>query len=226
MKKNILILTTISLIVTISVFTGCKKSSADIVPPNMTLLGANPFYIQESTIWVEPHAIASDNMDGPIAAIPSGTINTGNTGTYFITYTATDKAGNITTLTRTVYVVNVAGPYTNAIHVSPDPPGGVGDSTFYNTPTMTLSSDGVGKVTVHNFGNYINSNVYFDLTSPNALILPVQTVQCGTDSLFRTFQGTGTISATYNYTTQIIINYTEFALNVYPSISSQDTFFR
>ncbi len=225
MKKNNLILIAIALIATTSVFTGCKKKSTDITPPYMTILGANPYYIQKSWIWAEPGAIASDDIDGKVAATASGAINTGNAGVYYVNYTATDNSGNVTTLTRTVYVVDLNGPYSIAKLISPYP---VGDTTITTNTNMTLSTDGTGKLAISNFANYANANVYCTLSGMNSLNIPVQTVTCGTAPTIyaRTFSGTGTINPTYNYTNQIVINFTELTLNISPSVSSQESFFR
>lgn len=43
-------------------------------------------------------------MDGNVAVVTGGTVNTAQTGSYLITYTATDTVGNIATATRTVTV--------------------------------------------------------------------------------------------------------------------------
>lgn len=54
---------------------------------------------------------ATDDIDGTITNISvSGTVNTAVAGTYTITYSVTDAAGNVTTATRTVTVSAVAYP--------------------------------------------------------------------------------------------------------------------
>ena len=55
----------------------------------------------------EPGATARDARDGVIAPeniITTGTVDTATAGTYTITYTVTDAAGNVGTKTRTVTV--------------------------------------------------------------------------------------------------------------------------
>jgi hypothetical protein len=46
-----------------------------------------------------------DNIDGSVAVTSSGSVNTNIIGTYIITYTANDTAGNIATATRAVKVI-------------------------------------------------------------------------------------------------------------------------
>lgn len=77
----------------------------DNVPPVINLNGTNPHYVELNGTYTEPGAVATDNVDPNFAATPSGTVNTGIPGTYVITYTATDAAGNnATPVTRDVIV--------------------------------------------------------------------------------------------------------------------------
>jgi hypothetical protein len=218
MKKNILSLSAIALIAFASVFTGCKKTATDTVAPVITVVGANPYYIQKLAFWSDPGATASDDVDGTVVATGAGTVTTSTTGAYTVTYTATDKAGNTSTLTRTVNVVDVDGYYATVVDVSPYPSG---TNSTYNE-TAHLATDGSGKVNLTKFGDYTNGSVYFNMTSPTALTVPSQTVVCGAaPAPSRTFQGSGTISTT---APQIVINFTEVTNGT--TITSQDSYTR
>lgn len=82
----------------------------DNVPPNITLNGENPIIIYIGSIYTDPGAKATDNIDGPIPVIITGSVDTNTIGTYTITYTATDNAGNSASITRTIKVIyNFAG---------------------------------------------------------------------------------------------------------------------
>jgi len=81
----------------------------DNQPPVVTLQGDNPLVLERGTPYVEPGYTASDNTDGDVTASVqvSGSVNHQATGTYTLTYTATDRAGNRSTpVTRQVQVVN------------------------------------------------------------------------------------------------------------------------
>jgi surface protein len=81
----------------------------DVTGPDITLGGFNG---NDSVIeWTQGYdyqdfeASAVDTRDGTVTVTSSGVVNSNTTGTYTITYTATDEAGNTTTVTRTVNVV-------------------------------------------------------------------------------------------------------------------------
>ena len=79
----------------------------DTTPPLITILGDNPANISLGANYSDAGATATDDTDGSVTAIASGTVNIHIPGTYTITYTATDHAGNVATLTRTVNVADV-----------------------------------------------------------------------------------------------------------------------
>ncbi len=78
--------------------------SKDETAPVILLHGNNPFYVEEGQTYVEPGASATDNLLGIVDVSISGEVNTSQPGTYTITYTASDAAGNTATETRTVIV--------------------------------------------------------------------------------------------------------------------------
>ena len=82
----------------------------DTTPPVITLTGNNPMTITVGDTFNDPGATASDNVDGDISSSISATsnINTAIAGTYTITYTVNDTAGNNSALVRTVIVKALA----------------------------------------------------------------------------------------------------------------------
>ncbi len=196
-------MTSIALLAITLTNTGCKKSDADTTKPVITIVGSNPYYFQVSTTtasYLDQGASANDDVDGALVATPSGTVTSTQLGTYTITYTATDKAGNVATATRTVYVVDIAGAYATVVD---DTVPSVG-APFTYADNMTMTSD--GKVTVTKFGDYTGGSVHFNLNGPSSLTLPSQTVTCGSPSASRTFSGSGTINST---APTVVINFTE-----------------
>jgi hypothetical protein len=192
-------------IISSSVFTGCKKTDDDTNAPIITVNGNKTFFNQLGTSYTDAGASASDDVDGAIAVTTSGvgSVNVNAVGTYVITYTAKDKAGNLATSTRTVYVVDIAGTY-SVVDTSPYP----GGSTSNYTETATLSTTTNGKVNVLKFGNYVNGAASFNLTSGSALTMPSQNVTCGNPSANRNFVGSGSVQ-TVGGVTVLTIDYTE-----------------
>ncbi len=80
----------------------------DTTPPVITLLGASPMEVSIGESFVDPGATASDNVDGDISAniSVSGNVDTSTAGSYQLTYSVSDAAGNLATpVVRTVNVV-------------------------------------------------------------------------------------------------------------------------
>ncbi len=77
----------------------------DIVKPVITLNGATTITVIQGKKYTELGATATDDRDGTVTVKTTVTVTTIKVGTYTVTYTATDKAGNKATKTRTVKVV-------------------------------------------------------------------------------------------------------------------------
>ena len=82
-------------------------------PPVITLLGDNPQTVEAGSAYAEAGATALDVIDGDVSTsiiIDASAVDTGNPGSYTVTYTVTDEAGNIGTATRTVDVEDTTAP--------------------------------------------------------------------------------------------------------------------
>lgn len=89
----------------------CNK---DNNPPVITVTGFNPYIhciiqLQDTTIYseyIDAGATAVDEEDGDLtsAISTSSNVDIHLTGTYFVTYSVKDKAGNEATATRSVNV--------------------------------------------------------------------------------------------------------------------------
>ena len=77
----------------------------DTEAPVITLIGESNITIDLNSTYEDEGATALDVVDGSVSVNTGGSVDTGIAGTYTLTYTATDKAGNTSTLTRTVNVV-------------------------------------------------------------------------------------------------------------------------
>lgn len=80
----------------------------DDVPPVITLNGSSAITLALGQAWVEPGATANDNVNGTVAVVITGSVNTAVAGAYTLTYTATDAAGNADVLYRVVTVTSGA----------------------------------------------------------------------------------------------------------------------
>jgi len=78
----------------------------DIIKPIITLKGEDNLIINLGEAYEDAGATALDDVDGEIPVIMTGSVDTSKIGTYILTYTAKDKALNISTLTRTINVIN------------------------------------------------------------------------------------------------------------------------
>ena len=177
MKKNILNLSAIAMIALASVFTGCKKD--DITPPVVTLTGNASMTISLQGTYNELGATATDDKDGTITPVASGTVNTNLTGTYTITYTATDAAGNVGTATRSVIVQNDAFALAGTYGVSENISG-----TIYTFPqTVSVSTTVNNRVEFNKFANYANNTSIYVMLTGTSINLPSQTAtSIGTDN--------------------------------------------
>ncbi|MBD3418510.1 MAG: DUF5011 domain-containing protein [Chitinivibrionales bacterium] len=95
-----------------------QQNAADTDPPVLTLLGDNPSTLKVGDTFSDPGATAIDAQDGDITqsiAITS-TVDAAKAGTYEVTYTISDAAGNTSSAKRIVKVENVV---TNKDTVAP-----------------------------------------------------------------------------------------------------------
>ena len=79
-------------------------NSKDVTPPELRLNGDTEITMAVGTEFVDPGYTATDDYDGDITnkVVISGTINNAKAGTYELTYTVSDTAGNTTSKKRTV----------------------------------------------------------------------------------------------------------------------------
>ena len=82
---------------------------ADTIAPVITLAGLASVNHEQGTTYADDGATASDTVGGTMTVTVTGSVVTGTAGTYTLTYTVTDAAGNTATqVTRTIIVTSVA----------------------------------------------------------------------------------------------------------------------
>ena len=84
---------------------GDDTDTPDTEAPVITLNGNATMELAQGEDFTDPGATATDNEDAEPSLSVSGEVDTMTWGDYTLTYTATDDAGNESTLTRTVSVV-------------------------------------------------------------------------------------------------------------------------
>ncbi len=131
----------------------------DKIAPVITLKGDENISIVQGTTYTDTGATAKDNIDGIVNVTSRGSVDYSKLGTYTITYTATDKAGNKSTKTRQVNVVRPADTTAPVITISGDNPLEITQGETFADPGATAKDDRDGTVTVTPSGTVDMSNV-------------------------------------------------------------------
>lgn len=85
----------------------------DPQPPTLTLLGNNPMEVRKNTPWMEPGYTAQDHDEQDISGyvLVTGSVNTGEEGTYTLEYRVTSRTSGLSaSASRTVTVVEDLAP--------------------------------------------------------------------------------------------------------------------
>lgn len=92
----------------------------DITPPDITLNSESNMTLHVGETYVEAGAAADDSIDGQVDVNITGTVDADTVGTYIITYTATDSAGNHASIARTVNVIELIDTNPHVVSISDD----------------------------------------------------------------------------------------------------------
>lgn len=88
----------------------------DAEAPVISLVGSSSLSILQNSTFTDPGYSASDNVDGSVAVSVSGSVDTSTVGTYVLTYSAIDAAGNqASTVTRVIIVVSADGSVNDVV---------------------------------------------------------------------------------------------------------------
>ncbi len=87
------------------------STPADTTAPIITILGEQSVTVTQGGVYTDQGATASDDGDGDITSsiITESNVNTEVAGTYSVTYSVSDVAGNTSSKTRSVIVEPVSG---------------------------------------------------------------------------------------------------------------------
>ena len=94
---------------------GNDNTTVDVVPdteaPLISLSGASVVTVAHGGTYSDAGATATDLVDGSLAPVMSGAVDTSRVGSYNLNYDVADSAGNeAVTVTRTVNVIDQAAP--------------------------------------------------------------------------------------------------------------------
>ena len=139
-----------------STFTTDEKAyyGLDVTAPVVTLIGSGTQTIAHGSVFSDSGATWSDAIDGTgtIATANSGSVNTALTGSYVLTYSKVDAAGNTGSTTRIVVVADQTAPVMTLI--------GSGTITLTNGAVYTESGatwsdavDGTGAIAAASSGS-------------------------------------------------------------------------
>ncbi len=117
----------------------------DMTPPVITLKGDNPVIQDEDITYTEAGADAQDDLDGTVDVIISGALDHTTPGTYILTYTATDAAGNEASRTRIITVSDTTAP---VITLAGENPYTQNDDTTYIEPGYRATDNSGETITV------------------------------------------------------------------------------
>jgi len=207
MKKIFALFGVISICGLLLFIAGCKKD--DTTPPKLTLAGDTVMTIYLNSPFNDPGVTAEDNKDGALSVtsnVSSTNPNVNKTGTYYISYSVSDNAGNKSSFRRTVIVRNKAETLSGTYSVT--------DTCITSTDTINTGfTDGIipsttvnNRITFTGFGRYTNANnvklsADIDFISSTVTIVPA-TIFCGTIPVNRSFSGGGALS--FNRDTLVI----------------------
>jgi spore coat protein A len=170
--------------------TPAPSKAADTSAPVIQLIGSNPAsvsLVHDSTKvegdngYADPGAVASDVLDGDLTSkiVVSGEVDTKAAGTYTLTYTVADSAGNQAAVKRTVNIVDRLDPSSIKKYVTPlfipwampksQDPNPAPDTDYYEIAMRQFEQqilpEGLPKTTVWGYGSASDPKAVFHAPS-------------------------------------------------------------
>ena len=97
-----------------------STTSLDTTPPVISITGSTSITITEGDTYTDAGASATDDVSGDLTSsiVTTNPVDTSTPGTYTVTYTVSDVAGNTTSIGRLVTVLVPPSPETYTINVT------------------------------------------------------------------------------------------------------------
>ena len=123
----------------------------DTVPPVITILGDNPLTLAKDQAFTDPGATASDDRDGDLTShiVVTGSVDTHTPGTYTLTYSVSDAAGNPASAERSVMVVELPDTTPPVITLLGSAEMTLTQGSSFTDPGATATDDRDGDLTSH-----------------------------------------------------------------------------
>ena len=176
----------------------------DTIAPVITLSGDAEMTHEQGTTYTDAGASAADTVDTSVDVVTTGSVDSDTAGTYTVTYTATDAAGNIATaVTRKVTVGDTTVPVitlTGDASVNHEQATAYTDEGATVTDTVDTSVEVVtaGAVDIATAGTYTLTYSATD-SAGNAAIAVTRTVTVS-DTTAPVISSSATFSAAENQT--------------------------
>jgi hypothetical protein len=146
-----------------------------MIAPDVTLKGDNPMIVDVYALFVDPGVTATDNYYPNVFPVITNLPNMTALGDYTVTYTVTDGAGNTTTVTRLVKVVDRMAPEIELLGANPlevcrftktyeDPGVKLKDNYYSNSTLSSLVLMDASGLDLSRPGYYL---VIYNLTDPS-----------------------------------------------------------
>jgi M6 family metalloprotease-like protein len=118
-----------------------KAFALDNTAPVLKLKGDNPLQVEKGKEFKDPGFMATDDVDGDLASVVKVTssVDVNKVGQYTVTYSVTDKSGNVASVTRTVKVVAKAPTTGNTGNNNGSSNGNSGSTQSGNLPVTATS---------------------------------------------------------------------------------------
>ncbi|MDA9359514.1 BspA family leucine-rich repeat surface protein, partial [Flavobacteriaceae bacterium] len=115
------------------------NAAVDTTAPVITLTGSSTINLTVGDTFTDPGATATDNVDGDLTSsiTTSGSVNTATEGTYTISYSVSDAAGNAATVVQRTVIVSAASSISFVNGTCECPNATVGDIDVINGVTYT-----------------------------------------------------------------------------------------
>ena len=117
----------------------------DTTAPTITLAGDAEMAVEQGTEFSDPGAAADDETDGTVSVSVSGSVDVNTAGTYTLTYTASDAAGNEASAERAVTVADTTSP---TIQLNGESAITLVEGDAYSEPGASASDSVDGQLTV------------------------------------------------------------------------------
>jgi hypothetical protein len=182
----------------------------DTTAPVVTLNGAAAVTIEAGTAFTDPGASALDLVDGAVAVVVTGAVQTTVPGAYTLTYTATDRAGNRASASRTVTVRDTVAPtFTMAVNPTKiwSPNGAMVPVTVSGVVTERGSGVGSATYSVKDEYNTVQPTGPITVAADGSYSVPVllQASRKGADKNGRTYTITVTVTDRSGLSTSVAI---------------------